>query len=66
MDYITKSGDTWDSVAYDKYGDCERMSELIAANREYAGIAVFDHGTVLVIPEKTELDKASFAPPWRQ
>lgn len=66
MKYITKSGDTWDSIAYEKYGSCERMADLIAANREFTKIAVFDYGTVLEISEKSEISGTNFAPPWRR
>jgi phage tail protein X len=59
------AGDTWDSIAYEVYGDELRMTELLAANLELQGIVVFDAGVTVECPE-ISTPAASTLPPWKQ
>ncbi len=64
--YRTKSGDTWDKIAYDLYEDESCMTQLIASNREYAYICVFDSGYVLQAPDIVQEEVDEALPDWRQ
>lgn len=65
-EYRTIQGDTWDSIAFAITGNERDMNILIKANPEYEGVAVFEGGSVLVIPE---IDTAELSvntlPPWK-
>lgn len=62
--YITKTGDTWDAMAFYLYGDEEYMQELLAANAEKVNTVVFDAGEEIDAPDLTETDEA-LKPKWR-
>nr|DAW23837.1 MAG TPA: baseplate wedge protein [Caudoviricetes sp.] len=64
--YTTQKGDTWDSIAYGVYGDEKKAGLLMSHNAEYIGIAVFDYGAVLVVPDRKESENISHKPPWRR
>ncbi|MCE5199907.1 MAG: tail protein X [Armatimonadota bacterium] len=63
--YTTIQGDMWDSVAYKLYGDELKMTELIAANPQYATTVVFSAGVVLKVPQISALTSV-IVPPWKQ
>ena len=63
--YITKQGDTWDSVAFTQMGDCAHTDELMWKNRAYLDYYLLPAGITLVIPEP-ELSISSSLPPWKQ
>lgn len=65
-EYRTKSGDTWDLIAYEQLGSCDYISKLIDENRPYCKTAIFSAGVVLTLPEITENTKAENLPPWRR
>ena len=44
-EYRTKSGDTWDLIAYEQMGDCGYMDILMDANRAHVRTAIFSAGT---------------------
>lgn len=49
--YITIQGDTWDSIAYDLYGDENYMSVLMEANFDYVDTLKFPANVELNVPE---------------
>lgn len=61
--YKTKSGDVWDSIAKEVYGDETYTSFLMTNNQEHLGYFVFPAGVELVIKDKPE--EASTLPDWR-
>lgn len=65
MTYTTKSGDTWDTIAYEILGDCRYTEDLINANREYLTTFIFSAGVKLKIPE-IEKKKTKNLPLWRR
>lgn len=65
MTYTTKSGDTWDSIAYETLGDCRYTEDLINANREYLTTYIFSAGVKLKIPE-IEKKRTKEMPPWKR
>lgn len=68
--YITKQGDTWDSIAHRLYGNEHAMHELIALNLHLADVLIFDAGETLHVPRTVPTHKqnanAKELPPWRQ
>lgn len=64
--YTTRSGDTWDLIAYEQLGSCRYVNLLIEANQGYIDTAIFSAGTILTLPEITEETKTENLPPWRR
>lgn len=62
--YKTKSGDVWDSIAKEVYGDELCVSILMANNQEYLGYFVFPEGICLTVKELPEDE--STLPDWRR
>lgn len=52
--YTTKSGDTWDGIAKEVYGDEYRADVLMEANRQHIETFVFSAGVELFTPELEE------------
>lgn len=49
--YRCVSGETWDSVAFDIYGDEKYAAELLCMNPEHDRKSVFTGGEELYLPE---------------
>lgn len=49
--YKTISGDTWDLIAYNLYGDEKYMRNLIEANPKLCNVLRFDSGTEITVPD---------------
>lgn len=64
--YVTNVGDTFDSIAYLKFGSEEYMTEIIKANPQYAGIIRFGFGTELEIPDIDAVSNTTALPSWRK
>lgn len=65
MKYSTVSGDTFDLIAYNQYGDEKMAIHIIEANIDYAHVVIFGAGTVLTIPS-VDITPASNLPPWKR
>lgn len=63
--YTTKSGDTWDIIAYQLYGDEFAMTELQQANPNHLHVLVFGAGVALNVPE-IDIPASESLPPWKQ
>ena len=50
LEYTTKSGDTWDQIAYTVYGSELKADWLMQANHEYIEFTLFDSWMVLSSP----------------
>lgn len=61
--YKTKSGDTWDTIAKQVYGDEMRVSLLMANNQELLEYFVFPEGLLVALPELPEEENT--LPEWR-
>ena len=61
MEYQTKAGDTWDSIAYEQLGSEKYMGLLMEANPELIAYVVFDSGVSIQIPEVPKEDVADSA-----
>ena len=66
MTYTTKSGDMWDSIALEVYGDTKFTDDLIRANAEYRKTYIFQSGVTLSVPEIDEKITYEDLPPWKQ
>ena len=64
--YKTKSGDTWDGIANEVYGDEMQADVLIAANRAYGEVFIFDSGVELIVPEIENRIAENNLPPWKK
>lgn len=62
--YTTVSGDMWDSIAYNFYGDVKYIGLLMDNNPDLLDISVFSDGTSVYIPELPEEDDEDL-PEWR-
>lgn len=66
--YTTVSGQTWDQIALELYGEERYCDRLMDANRDKLDIFVFPDGIVLLMPDKDSLiknDVTSDYPTWR-
>lgn len=66
-EYITKSGDTWDIIAKEVYGDEMRLSFLMKNNGDLLTYFVFPSGVVVKIydlPEEVDEEDEDI-PDWR-
>ena len=66
--YITVSGQTWDQVACEVYGDDHYCDRLMDANRGLLEYFVFPAGVVLDVPDKNSLVRIRVPegyPDWR-
>lgn len=61
--YKTVSGDVWDQIAKEVYGDEAYTSFLMENNQKYLGYFVFPAGIELVIKDKPATSK--ILPDWR-
>lgn len=61
--YKTRSGDTWDMVAKEVYGDELYTSLLMANNQELLDYFIFPEGVLISLPEVPE--EESLLPDWR-
>ncbi len=66
--YITVSGQTWDQIACEVYGDDHYCDQLMDANRSLLEYFVFPAGVVLDVPDKNSLVRTRVPegyPDWR-
>lgn len=63
--YTTVQGDTFDSIAYDMYGDERYMRLLAEANWPRLDTLVFSAGVVLNVPDIPDVVPEN-APFWRK
>ncbi len=61
--YRTKSGDTFDLIAFRELGDCKYTEKLINANRDKIRNLIFSAGEIIIIPDISN-DKIDSLPPW--
>lgn len=61
--YKTKSGDTWDMIAKEVYGDELYASLLMSNNQELLDYFIFPEGVLISLPDIPE--EESLLPDWR-
>lgn len=62
--YTTKSGQQWDEIALEVYGDEKHADILMQANPQELETYQFPAGVVLNTPELQE-EQTTSLPPWR-
>lgn len=65
-EYSTISGDTWDKIAFQVYGDCNYMNKLMEANKAHMETVIFSAGVMLTIPGIEIKAAEDTLPPWRK
>ena len=67
MNYTTKTGDTWDSIAKTQMGSEYFSDTLLQANFSHSMTAIFGAGVTLVIPEVnfTAIEQVNM-PAWKK
>ncbi|AIQ20727.1 tail protein [Paenibacillus sp. FSL H7-0357] len=65
MIYRTVQGDTWDSVAFQVYGDEQLMTMLMNANPNHAATVIFSRNIAINVPDKPVIT-SDMLPPWRR
>lgn len=63
--YTTRSGDTWDAIAFRALGSENYMDLLIDANPKVNYAARFPAGVVLNVPDLPMPARPASLPPWR-
>lgn len=66
--YTTISGQTWDQIAYEVYGNEHYCDKLMNANRDKLNYFVFPDGIVLELPSIESIAQTSVSsdyPTWR-
>lgn len=66
--YVTVSGQTWDQIAYEAYGDEHYCDRIMDANRDKLEYFIFPAGIVLQLPDREGLivqTVSSDFPTWR-
>jgi phage tail protein X len=61
--YVTKQGDTFDSIAFNQLGNEIYTEQLMAANPDYLAVVIFSGGITLTIPG-IDNDTTDTDPPW--
>ena len=63
---ITRAGDSFDGIAFEKYKNEQLSSEIITLNPDYCNVLIFGEGVELIIPVYDTKVTPETLPPWRQ
>lgn len=69
VEYITKEGDRWDTIAFKAYGDPSLVSGIIEANSTISIGVILEAGTRVIVPilEQGEIQiDSELLPPWKR
>lgn len=61
--YETQSGETWDSIAYEVYGNEMQAGYLMQNNPHLLGTVIFQAGTLIYCPPLPDAEEE--LPDWR-
>lgn len=70
-EYITKTGDRWDTITYQAYGDVYRWRDILRANPTLPILDEYPSGVRITIPiiadadSRAEVNKSKL-PPWKR
>jgi phage tail protein X len=64
--YTTRSGDTWDILAMDFYGDEHLAGFLQQANPTLLDYLFFPSGLTIIVPQTPVTATAQPKPPWQR
>lgn len=65
LEYRTRAGDTFDSLALTMYNEEKLSKYIIDFNPEYADVIVFDANVPLRLPIMEDVETPATLPPWR-
>ena len=65
LDYKTRSGDTFDSLALTMYNEEKLAKYIIDFNPQYSDVIVFDANVPLRLPIVESVETPETLPPWR-
>ena len=66
IEYVARSGDSFDQLALFAYDDELQAHRIINANPNYADVLIFSGGEALRIPKLFNLVTTDSLPPWRR
>lgn len=69
VEYITKQGDRWDTIAFKAYGDSTLINGIIEANTSIVISPILEAGTRVIVPilESGEIQiDSELLPPWKR
>lgn len=64
--HVCVSGDTWDAIAYDAYGEERMATTLLEANPRMVDVVVFEGGEEVKVPYVSRPVSTDTLPPWRR
>ena len=65
LEYRTRAGDTFDSLALTMYNEEKLAKYIIDFNPEHADVIVFDANVPLRLPIMEDVETPATLPPWR-
>lgn len=65
LDYKTRAGDTFDSLALTMYNEEKLAKYIIDFNPQYSDVIVFDANVPLRLPIVESVETPETLPPWR-
>jgi len=69
VEYVTKQGDRWDTIAFKAYGDSTLINGLIEANPTIVISPILEIGTRVIVPILEQGDiqiDSELLPPWKR
>jgi phage tail protein X len=69
VEYVTKQGDRWDTIAFKAYGDATLINGLIQANTSIIISPILEAGTRVIVPilEAGDIQiDSELLPPWKR
>lgn len=69
VEYVTKQGDRWDTIAFKAYGDATLINGLIEANTTTVISPIIATGTRIIVPilESGDIQiDSELLPPWKR
>jgi hypothetical protein len=66
IEYKTKAGDTFDTLALEAYNEERMSSVLMDYNRDYLDTLIFEEDILLKVPLFDQRIDADSLPPWRR
>jgi len=65
LEYHTKVGDTFDTLALELYADEKMSSVIMGYNRDHLDVLIFGAGVTLWLPVFDSVVTSADMPPWR-
>ncbi|MBQ9229082.1 MAG: tail protein X [Paludibacteraceae bacterium] len=65
LEYQTRAGDTFDSLALTMYNEEKLAKHIIEFNPDYADVIIFEANVPLRLPIIDDVETPATLPPWR-